>query len=299
MGKKIWYSSPLKFFWDELYKKQKKFTPEYSNEQIFSVLRYNLVNQPLREGESLVNRELVLGGLELWKEDSNGDFLHIFFLEKSLRDFLESTSLADLDGIKEHLYQNGNSKEIVYFKTRSKTNCVVYNFGLHIPYEKNGFAFSLSLFENNTLELYFDHGGRAGQLSDKFYNDLLKKKDAKSLTLCKTFRLAINTIAYMKCFPDCVTEGVPKITKPRNEERSDRNITFRSSEKIMDPEKTQISRIPHFRKGHFRRLQSDYFTNKKGQIVFVSETMVKGKARTVSTSERIEEFNNNAEEKSK
>ena len=290
MVKKIWYSSPLKFFWDELYGKQKKITPAFSDEQIFTILRYNLLNAPLAIEENTESRDLILSGLELWKEDFNGDFLHIFFLEKQLRDFLEITPLSDLDGIREYLYENGKNKNVIYFKTKSQSNCVVYTFGLHIPYETNGYAFSLSLYENNSIELYFSHGLQNGRLSNKFYKDLEKKKDEKSLTLSKMFRLTINTIAYMKCFPDCVTEGVPRISYDRNEKRSGRNITFQLSEEITDFENTQRSKIPHFRKGHFKVLRSDFYVHKKGQIIYVTETMVKGKAKTVSTSTQIEEF---------
>jgi len=97
----------------------------------------------------------------------------------------------------------------------------------------------------------------------------------------------------MKCFPECVTEGVPKITKDRDEERSERNVIFKLSEKVTDSEITKNSKLPHFRKGYFKLLQSDFYTNKQGQLIYVTETMVKGKAKTVSTSTRIEEFESN------
>lgn len=290
MAKKIWYSSPLKVFWNDLYGIQKKITPNFSDEQIFTVLRYNLINAPLADGETLETRELVLSGLELWKEDSAGEFLHIFFLEKHLRDFLEKTPLSDLDGIRKYLYENGINKNVVYFKTKSQSKCVIYTFGLHIPYETNGYAFSLSLYEDNSIELFFSHGNQHGRLSDKFYKDLNKNQDETSLVLAKIFRLAINTIAYMKCFPECVTEGVPRITKDRDEDRSERNVTIQVSEKVTDSENTTHSKIPHFRKGYFKRLLSDFYIQKQGQVIFVTETMVKGKAKTVSTSTRIEEF---------
>ncbi len=64
---------------------------------------------------------------------------------------------------------------------------------------------------------------------------------------------------------------------------------------ITDSENTERSKIPHFRKGHFKMLRSDYYTHKKGQIIYITETMVKGKAKTVSTSTQIEEFDNNTE----
>lgn len=299
MAKKIWYSSPLKFFWDELYGKQKRYTPDISNEEIFNILRYNLLSTPLVIGESTESRDLILSGLELWKEDSNGDFLHIFFLEKRLQDFLEKTPLSDLDGIRKYLYENGKNKNVIYFQTKSQSNCVIYSFGLHIPYETNGYAFSISLFENDSMELYFSQGNQNGRLSDVFYKDLNKQKDDTSLSLSKMFRLAINTIAYMKCFPECVAEGVPRISYDRNEDRSERNVTFKFSEEITDSENTGRSKRPHFRKGYFKVLLSDYYTKKRGQIIFITETMVKGKAKTVSTSTQIEELDNKTKKKAK
>jgi hypothetical protein len=290
MAKKIWYSTPLKVFWDELYGTQKKLTPEMSEEQIFNILRRNFLSRPYVPGESSETRDLMLSGLELWKEDTKGDFLHIFFLEKQLRDFLEKTPLSDLDSIRRYLYENGINKSVVFFETKSQSNYVIYNFGLHIPYETNGYAFSLSLDENETMELYFSHGKNHGRQTDKFYTEINKKIDEKSLIFSRMFRLAINTIAYMRCFPECVSEGVPRISYDRDENRSERNITFKLSEAVTDSDDSHRSKIPHFRKGHFKVLKSDYYTHKKGQVIYVTETMVKGKAKTVSTSTQIEEF---------
>lgn len=295
MGKKIGYSTPLGYYWKEVYATQKKFTPDFSDEKIFMVLRQNIINSPLKIGETEEMKGLIISGLELWREDNRGNFLHIFFLDKQLRDFLEKTPLSDSEGIRQFLFQNGKNKIIKYFKTNSQSHCIVYTFGLHIPYENDGYAFSLSLFDDNTIELYYSLGINHGHLSDKFYKDLNRKKDKISLYLSKAFRLAINTIAYMNCFPECVSDGVPKITKARDESRNERNISVQMSEKIIDSEISQNSKTPHFRKGFFRLLRSDYYTHKKGQIIYVTETMVKGKAKTVSTSDRIEEFIGNTE----
>lgn len=295
MAKKIWYSTPLKFIWENLYGVQKKLTPEIPDEHIFTILRRNLINIVLADRENSESNELMISGLELWREDLRGKFLHIFFLEKKLQDFLENTPLSDLDGIRKYLYENGEDKDVVYIKTSGQTKCVKYTFGLHIPHETNGYAFSLSLYENNTIELFFSHSDLNGLTSDKFYIDQIRKQDEKSLTMSKMFRLAINTIAYMKCFPECVAEGVPKITLEKNEKRSERNVIFSLSDKVTDNYRTQVAKTPHFRKGYFRLLQSDYYTHKQGQLVYVTETMVKGKAKTISTSETIEEFGRNIE----
>ena len=294
MARKVYYSKPLKYFWQHLYGTQKKLTPNYTNDKIFALLRQNILTAPMTAFETLDFRQLVISGLELWREDSRGELLHIFFLDKQLRDFLEATSLSDLESIRKFLYENGQSKDVVHLYSKTQSNLVMYRFALHLPFESEGYAFSLSLEEDGGVELYFSVGENGGLMSDKFYADVNKKADEVSLIQSKMFRLAINTIAYMNCFPDCVADGVPKNLFERSEDMSARNYSLQLSEKIRENEGSQLSKIPHFRKGHFKVLRSDYFVNKKGQIVFVAETMVKGKAKTVSTSPKTDEFGSNS-----
>lgn len=293
MAKKVYYSKPLRFFWKQLYGTQKKFTPEFTDEQIYYVLKRNLLSNPLGFNETPESRSLIISGLELWKEDAQGELLHIFFLEKELRNFLERTPLSDLDGIKKFLLENGENREVFHFYSNERQHTLMFKFALHLPYEGDGYAFSLSIESDGSLELYYSLGKNNGRMSDKFYADVLKKDDGISNTHSNMFRLAINTIAYMNCFPDCVADGVPKDYFDYSENKLARNLTFQVSEKVKESETAPLSKIPHFRKGHFRLLQSDYFTSKKGQIVFVAETMVKGKAKTISVSENIDEFHPN------
>lgn len=294
MARKVYYSKPLKYFWQHLYGTQKKLTPNFTDDQIFALLRQNILAAPLTAFETHDSREVIVSGLELWREDSIGELLHVFFLDKELRDFLEATSLSDLEGIRKFLYENGESRDVFYLYSKTQSNHVVYRFALHLPYESEGYAFSLSLEEDGSVELYFSLGENGGRMSDKFYADVNKKVDEISLIQSKMFRLAINTIAYMNCFPDCVTDGVPKNLFERSEDLTARNFTLQLSEKIRENEGLQVSKIPHFRKGYFKVLRSDYFVNKKGQIIFVAETMVKGKAKTVSTSPKTHEFRSNS-----
>lgn len=127
-------------------------------------------------------------------------------------------------------------------------------------------------------------------MSARFYADVLKKDDEISNTHSNMFRLTINTVAYMNCFPDRVADGGPKDYFDYSENKLAKNLTFQVSEKIKEGENLQSSKIPRFRKGHFRSLLSDYFTNKKEQVIFVAETMVNGKAKTISTSEDLDVF---------
>lgn len=292
MARKVYYSKPLKYFWEHLYGTQKKFTPEYTDDQIFLTLKRNLLERPNAPDETQASRQLIISGWEMWRTDAKGELLHIFFIDKQLKDFLETTSLSDLGGIKNFLNEKGENKSVFHYYSNEEKNHIIFQFALHIPYEPEGYAFSLSIEEDGSIELYYSHGENGGRMSDKFYNEVTRKDDNISTTHSNMFRLAINTIAYMSCFPECVDDGVPKNLLERSENLSARNFSFHVSDKIKEDKTTKLSKRPHFRKGHFRHLRSDKFVNKKGQVVFISETMVKGKAKTVFTSPEKDKFNN-------
>ncbi len=287
MSKKIWYSVPLSLYWNEIYPTQKKITPNFTDEQIFHVLRVHNLKLKSKNNESDYAENFVTG-LEMWWEDCNKNLLHLFFIEKNLQKFLEDLPLADLKGIKKYLYDNGSHKNVLYVKNRTSTNCVTYYYGIHIPYETDGFAFQFNIYEDERMELFYLHGKHFGGITDKMYFDLLKNDDKKSIILTNCFRLAVNTIAYMKCFPECVVDGVPRITVDRNENRTDKNVMINITDKISDTEVSSKKITPHFRKGYFKLLRSDFYTKKKGELIFVRETMVNGKAKTVYTVDNIE-----------
>lgn len=292
MARKVYYSKPLKYFWENLYGTQKKFTPEFTDDQIFDILRNNILNSQETSYETKVSKQLIVSGWEMWRVDAKGELLHVFFIDRQLRDFLETTTLSDLEGIKNFLQEKGQTRSVFHLYSNKQSNHVVFQFALHIPYESEGYAFSLNVEEDGSIELYYSLAENGGRMSDKFYKDVNKKNDEISLTHSKMFRLAINTIAYMSCFPECVNDGVPKNLLERGENMLAKNLSLQISEKIKENENSKLSRRPHFRKGHFRHLRSEKFVNKKGQVVFIPETMVKAKAKTVSTSAEIDRFGN-------
>ena len=49
---------------------------------------------------------------------------------------------------------------------------------------------------------------------------------------------------------------------------------------------------PHFRKGYFKLLSSPFYTNKRGQIIWVSETTVNTKSKTVEMSNDKDKVDN-------
>jgi hypothetical protein len=284
VAKKIWFSVPLSHFWNDVYPTYKKSFPTFSDEEIYKHVRYRAIKSSNIDIKHLNDIESFVTGFEMWWEDHNKTLLHIFLVDKTLKSFLENLRLADLDGIKKYLMENGTDKKVYYFRNNTEKRCVSYYYGIHVPYETDGYAFQLNIYENDLLELFSFHGRKFVGVTNAFYNDLINKNDNNSKEITRHFRLAVNILAYMNCFPECVLEGVPKITIDRNEKRTDKNITLSVSDKISDSENVGRTIKPHFRSGYFKHLQSEFYTNKRGQLVFIHETMVNAKAKTVYKS---------------
>jgi hypothetical protein len=87
-------------------------------------------------------------------------------------------------------------------------------------------------------------------------------------------KLALASLAYIQAFPDMVADGLPVGLSNVNHYR-------KSYSKIVAPSSIVFTRegpCPHYRSGHFRLLLSEKYTKKRGQMVFVKGTFVKGKA---------------------
>lgn len=115
------------------------------------------------------------------------------------------------------------------------------------------------------------------------YTFCIEELDSKKTGSIEKFYLAMNFLFYIKAFPECVLDGVPP-----SEKKNTNAKVIGTSPKVVHHTTTEHGFItPHFRSGHFRHLDSDYYTNKKGQIIFVAATMVKGRAKTVLTKDGV------------
>lgn len=94
-------------------------------------------------------------------------------------------------------------------------------------------------------------------------------------------RLALNFLLYERCFPGSIVPGVPEGIANQNHYKK------YGLKHIMSPHPSVLrkdsygSKSPHFRSGYFKTLSSEYYTHKRGQVIFVDATFVKGKAETV------------------
>lgn len=276
MGKVV-FSKPLARQWD-IYNKIHK-----SNENVEQFVK-RMLAYIASKPDSWHKQQSNIFSLCLWHSDAAKEMLHLYFMDASLKGFLEDLKLADIDGIIKYIDENGFLSQQGFLQVK------YFSFGIHIPNEERNKAFAFGLMNNqfDQVVLTWSTGSENGWCSIKNYRELLNvdTKEAKEIT--KIFRFAFNTIAYMEAFPECIQEGVPKFV---NVSRKAKNFIVSISDKVLESrDETGRMTRPHFRKGYYKRLSSDFYKNKKGQIIFVSETMVNGKAKTVYPKEGLDDI---------
>ncbi len=277
---KIKYSVPLCDMWDRFHEWAKGMHSQDGN------AFYNTVYQYALTRPTQVEQQAVIFQLNFWHKDYKGDFLHVWFEQKELYDFLQNdVPLKELESIKQYLNVNGEHlTEKDLYNPSISHNYVRHDIALHVPYLEEGYAFSFCLMPDNTIAIFFADDDGAGQIHESEYNIAKSRKDENGKAVERNFRFAVNLLAYMECFPECVRDGVPTTNNETEYQSKGRNISLGISEKVMDKGQKGAKR-PHMRKGYFKCLSSDFYKNKRGKIIFVHETMVNGKSKTVDMSD--------------
>lgn len=290
MGKKIKYSQPLSVIW-EAYNKSNKNGKLSPKEFIWEWMTPQIKNPFLSDGTQVQTNILIS---EMFYADTQKEFLHLYFVDKSLRDFLKDLPIKDFDGLMLYILEKGIDIEGgcvttlgQTLKTGKKEKSL--EFGIHIPFENKdkGYAFNF-IFQPKDKKLIFVWlvGTNSGYISVNQYKNLVNDNSENAKVVVEFFQLAVNTIIYMDTFPNCVINGAPQNLK----EEYSKKIEI--AEKVIDIIKSDTTRTvsPHSRRAYFKRLTSDFYTHKKGQTILVKETMVNGKAKTVYTANDLEKM---------
>lgn len=286
----IKYSDPLRSMWDRF----RKWSVRMHSQDDGAFC--NMICQYAMTFPSIEAQQAIKIQLNFWHIDYQGKLLHVWFEQKKLYDFLQNdVELKELSGIKQYLAANGNHLKEQDLNDPSKAyDFVRYDIALHVPNVEEGFAFSFCLLFDNTVELFFVDDEGVGRINESDYNNAKYRGDDEALSIERDFRLAVNLLAYMECFPECVRNGVPSTNNETVYHYNGRNIRLSISEKVLNEGQKGVRR-PHMRKGYFKCLTSSFYKNKRGQIIFVRETMVKGKSKTVDLSDdkqKVDEFKN-------
>jgi len=168
-----------------------------------------------------------------------------------------------------------------------------YVAAFHFPTEAkiNSICFEI---RNSEASYYLSHGikksenDRSGKelygaisLTNTFFSCILDGRIRAEYTLLRDsemwyIKLIVGLGMYLSCFPDQIKPGIPDDLKHANHYGGTKQ-TIGISETVM----MRDGPTPHYRVGHFRILQSDRYTHKRGQAVFVQGCFVKGQAETV------------------
>lgn len=212
--------------------------------------------------------------------DLRGEVIHYYLQNPALWNFLYNLEVKDLDGMKRMVKDFGSHE----FKNIA--NAKELFFAVHVPNEREAWAFIYSITEKDYLYLRAEHSGYAYRMEEKDWKQY--RKNDKDDEIFKAVSFGLNLMAYARAFPECVKDGVPSDILLGSGGGSRHSKVLKISDKILEREtKDEEGRFvsPHFRRGHFRYFASDYFVNKKGTTRFIRETMVKGRAKTVVGTE--------------
>jgi len=285
MPKKRLYSVPLRDMWKEYHEWCQK------NKQTDAHVFYN---QKLKEVLScpfpLVQHTRRIE-LIFWLMDYQKEFLHIYLEAPELYEVIKAIQLKDLQAIKQYLQDTGVKKQFLVPSTGQILDTVFYNIAVHVPNHIDSFTYSFFYLPDGGVILHFEKDGKIGAISEQAYEDSTIRTDEAAKTEVQNFNFAVNLLTYMRCFPECVKDGVPEDNKDKLYIPQGQSIQLGASDKMQEIIRdTTGQKRPHYRTGYFKTLTSDFYTHKKGQVIFVRETMVNAKAKTVVLSDDEEKL---------
>lgn len=191
-----------------------------------------------------------------WLDILNKRALHVFIESKELFDFLSTQEVRESSRAKEFALKNGRI-EPAYNELGEKGEITFLTLVIHHKYTDRP-SLVCSLYAESGMA--FISTNVIG-VADEWMTKLL-----------------INTIFYIEAFPDCVIDGTPDEVKSFNKfYGATKRMKLKTHESLID----RSSVTPHFRSGYFKTLSSAFYKKKRGQVVFVHSTFVKGKAVTV------------------
>lgn len=276
MDKHIWYGNCFK----GLYKTYRELlkSNNFDTEKTIEYLKKQAIKCEKRDPDGNYEREIAMFELDL-----NKSYMHIYFETKELKNFLWNLQIKNFNDIKNSVMNS----EYEFMTDETGEHGKMLNICIHVPFEKEGYAFSICVKDNedDNMYIYTLYNDCTYRIDEKTFKKINgKTTNSVEVECCNFATFVLNTIAYMISFPDYVQDGVPKILLKNRKIKTLNNKLLSISPDIL--EKTSFDNegrivIPHFRKGHFRKLTSDYYVNKKGQLVFIKETMVKGAAVTL------------------
>jgi hypothetical protein len=259
----------------------KKGRSQWKTTEAFWMEMYVLTLSRARQvdEDALASQEIVL-----LSAFTKGVYRNYYLENEGLKEFLQTTEIRDYESIAGALLDldipQGTVAVTMENGTRvdARVGCGV----IHLPGEERSVCFSL-VSKGKFGTLFVSNGDDIGYI--RLDNAFEKKNKALDVPVYGHMkRLVFNLLLYLECFPEAITKeappGVVDVLKRKHPTvmRSD-SVTVRAVSEVV--ESGHGTRAPHFRRGHFRLLSSEFYKAKRGQLVFVRSSFVGGAAVTV------------------
>lgn len=215
-------------------------------------------------------------------------YKNYYFQNNDLIEFLKNTDVKS-NNINPNIILDNythKEKETIYFNEKTKkvgtrNNLKILNGVIHSKELKRSIMFMFQIHGTNkeNIDFFITDG------EDDFYTPFDNEKELiKFLNNNKEtyiHKIAYNFLNYLIAFPESIIDGPP--ADAILERKTESSITVKSNDTVKRITKEFSSHYtsPHLRRGHFRFLKSDRFKNKKGQIIYIEPTFIKGSAKTV------------------
>jgi hypothetical protein len=243
------------------------------------------------ESEIAFHANLSLHSAMAQFQAQSGDCLHFFFKGDGIADWLAScsTELADetiamIGEIAPQFHKESINRRAFCFmlhfpggnspcylcKVQGKT-IITDNGGISKVADAN---WVIQVIRSSDQMSFFSRADVVGMGMDVRFNDKETEETLGFIAAC---------VAYIRCFPETVVDGIPDDLKHPNHHKYGRSKTVGIADGLI----VRDGPSPHFRSGHFRHLTSDRYTTKRGMTVFVRGAFVKGKAKTVLSPEEV------------
>lgn len=245
------------------------------------ILDNRIEDMDLPDGNKL-SLKLQLG---LFSKELDGELPHYYLKDESLKTFLDYTPVHEISSVNQYIREEGIS-QIVRIDGKMDV-ATMFSIALFVPYENNGYVVSFLRRSDGEFEVFVGYK-RLCLVSSSIVPELRRRTDNEAKELLRFFNFAVNLMLYIKTFPECIVDGVPSgITDEKTEIEKARCRQLETSSKLLASNSSGRIMPAHYRRGYFKVLRSEYFTHKRGQVIFVDATVVHGKGKTILTKENI------------
>ena len=246
--------------------------------------------------EALENRAThftnILIDFYTFREDKNINYY--FIQDNSLIDFFQSLDFKDLDVNSvffnnPEMIKNEKIRSVVDDNFKEVGFCTSSVFVLNTKKLKHSLIIRMQYgFFNNGDVDYFSIDGLYGNglipfsiTSENNVSDILDGKYDEDNELVYFYKILLGFFCYITTFNDSVVDGAPHDAVIVN--HNQKSITLKTNEIVIRVNEAmkKHSVSPHLRRGHFRMLTSDYYKKKKGKLIFIEPTFIKGTAKTL------------------